>query len=84
MKDLSSPRAMWLKAVLFLVIGLASSLLIFMHTPTWSVALLLPLTIWAFCRSYYFGFYVLEKYVDPSCRYSGLLSLARHILRRRM
>jgi hypothetical protein len=43
----------------------------------------LVVAIWAFCRAYYFAFYVVEHYVDPTYRYSGLLSLVRHALRKR-
>lgn len=39
-------------------------------------AVLLALSIWGFCRAYYFAFYVIEKYVDPEFRFSGLLSFA--------
>ena len=35
-------------------------------------ALFLALTIWAFCRAYYFAFYVIEHYVDPGFKYAGL------------
>jgi hypothetical protein len=45
--------------------------------------LLLGLTIWAFCRAYYFCFYVLEHYADSNFKYSGLLDLARYLLNRR-
>jgi hypothetical protein len=41
------------------------------------------LAIWAFCRAYYFAFYVLEKYVDPQYRFAGLWSVFRHILNRK-
>jgi hypothetical protein len=44
---------------------------------------LLIIAVWAFCRFYYFAFYVIEHYVDPSYRYSGLASFARYLIRRR-
>src|SRR5437899_12245421 len=34
----------------------------------------LALAIWCFCRFYYFAFYVIEHYVDPAYRFSGLWS----------
>lgn len=83
MKDLHSTKLMWLKAILLLAIGLIAVALVWLETPTWKCALLLALAIWAFCRAYYFGFYVLEKYVDPQFRYSGLGSLLRYIFRHR-
>ncbi len=79
MRDLSNPRLIWLKAILFLIIGLTSAGLLWSETLTLKTALLLALTIWAFCRAYYFAFYVLEKYVDPQFRFAGLWSLIRHV-----
>ncbi|MEW6160942.1 MAG: hypothetical protein AB1813_26230, partial [Verrucomicrobiota bacterium] len=63
MKDLRDSRWMFLKAGLFLVIGSSSALLLFLDRPTLGTALLLLLVIWAFCRAYYFAFYVIERYV---------------------
>lgn len=73
---------MWTKAILFVVIGLSSSALILIELLTLRVFALLCLAIWSFCRAYYFVFYVIERYVDPSFRYSGLFSLIRHLLTR--
>ena len=83
MRDLQSHRLMWMKAFLFLAIGLIASALILLECPEWRVLLLLALAIWAFCRAYYFAFYVLEHYVDPSFRYAGLFALARHWLNKK-
>jgi hypothetical protein len=82
MRDLQSPRLMWLKGMLFLLIGLGSAGLVWAEAPSLKCVLLLVLAIWAFCRAYYFAFYVLEKYVDPGFRFAGLWSLVRYILRR--
>ncbi len=83
MKDLTDPRWIKLKGVLFLLLGIFSALLIFLEQPTFKLAALLGLCIWAFCRSYYFAFYVLQHYVDPGFRFSGLWSAARYLLSRR-
>jgi hypothetical protein len=79
MRDLRSPRLIWAKAILFLVIGLMASGLILFEAPNVLVLVLLAITVWAFCRAYYFAFYALERYVDPSYRFSGLISLARYV-----
>ncbi len=50
---------------------------------TWKDALLLGMTVWCFCRFYYFAFYVIEKYVDPAYRFSGLWSFARYLCQSR-
>jgi hypothetical protein len=83
MKDLKSPAALWLKGGLFLVIGSAASGLLLAEAGSLKVALLLALAVWSFCRAYYFAFYVLEKYVDPGYRFSGLCSFASYVLHAR-
>jgi hypothetical protein len=83
MRDLRSTRLLWTKAVLFLSIGFVSCGLILLEAPELYVLLLLALAVWSFCRAYYFAFYVLERYVDPSYRFSGLFSLARHLWKKR-
>jgi hypothetical protein len=45
-----------------------------------ATAVYLALMIWAFARAYYFAFYVVEKYIDDSYRFSGLTSFVRHLL----
>ena len=82
MRDVKSARLIWFKATLFLLLGIGSGALVLVEAPTWKVGLLLVLTIWACCRAYYFAFYVLERYVDLGYRFSGLLSLARYLLRK--
>ena len=51
--------------------------------PSWRLAGLLAIAIWAFCRAYYFAFYVVERYIDPTFRFAGLASLVRYALRNR-
>ncbi len=83
MGDLQSHRWMWVKAILFVVIGLVASALILMELPDGRILLLLLLAIWAFCRAYYFAFYVIEKYIDPSFRFAGLISVLRYLANKR-
>jgi hypothetical protein len=80
MRELTSGRAIVIKGILFLLLGLLSSLLLVLEHPTVRLLVLLLLTVWSFCRFYYFAFYVMERYVDSSYRFSGLFSLARHFL----
>ena len=51
--------------------------------PDFQLAILMVIAIWAFCRAYYFAFYVIEHYFDPSYRFAGLGSFVRYALRRR-
>jgi hypothetical protein len=82
MKDLT-PRWIIVKAVLFLILGVAAVALILYGNPDWRTAVLLAVAIWSFCRLYYFAFYVIEKYVDPAYKFSGLISFLKYCLRRR-
>ena len=41
---------------------------------------LLAIVVWAFCRAYYFAFYVIEKYVDPSYRFAGIIDFVRYAI----
>ena len=83
MRDLQSSKLIWLKGWLFLLLGLASAALVFLEAPSLKVALLLVLAVWCFCRAYYFAFYVLERYVDPGFKFSGLGSFVAYLLRRK-
>lgn len=81
MKDLSSPSWIKLKGALFLLLGIAAAALLWLEHPTLKAALLLALAIWCFCRAYYFAFYVIEHYVDPNYKFSGLGSFVAYLLR---
>lgn len=83
MPDIKSPRVLWLKFALFIFLGLlASGLILYLHGSL-QTAVLLAIAIWAFCRAYYFAFYVIERYIDPTYRFAGLMSLVRYALRNR-
>jgi hypothetical protein len=83
MKDLTSATWIKVKGLLFLLLGLAAATLLILESPSWKVAGLLALAIWCFCRCYYFAFYVIEKYVDPGYKFSGLWSFAGYLMKRR-
>ena len=83
MRDLTNPFWIKCKGALFLFMGLlAAGLLLFEH-PSLIDAGLLAICIWGFCRAYYFAFYVIERYVDPGYRFSGLGSFLRYWWRKR-
>ena len=83
MTDLTNPRWIWTKGVLFLVLALAASGLLVIESTSLEVAALLAVSVWASCRFYYFAFYVIEHYLDPTYRFSGLISVLRYVLRNR-
>jgi hypothetical protein len=83
MQDLTSSMWIKVKGLLFLLIGIVAAVLLYLDNPAWKTALLLALAIWSFCRFYYFAFYVIEKYVDPTYKFSGLIAFARYLFGRR-
>ena len=83
MGDLSNPRLIILKGLLFLAGAVLASVLILLRHPSWQIGLLLAVAIWCSARFYYFAFYVIERYVDKGHKFSGLWSAAAYLLRRR-
>lgn len=79
--DLQNSKWMYLKAGLFVLIGLCCFFLVWIEAPSLRTAFLLLLMIWAFARAYYFAFYVIEKYIDREYRFSGLGSFFRYLWR---
>lgn len=77
--DIKNPKILKLKGILFLLLGLVAAGYILVLYPDWIVLVLLIICIWAFCRFYYFAFYVLEHYADPNFRYAGLLDLMGYL-----
>ena len=74
---------MYLKTTLLLLAGSLASLLLIARSPSLITCALVAIAVWAFCRAYYFAFYVVERYVDPGYRFSGLASFARYLWNRR-
>lgn len=81
--DLTHPGWIKIKGILFLVLGLSSAGLLIAEHPDLKTAALFAISIWAFCRFYYFAFYVIEHYVDPSYRFAGLWDFGRYLVRSR-
>ena len=77
MKDITDPRWIKVKGILFLAVGMLSAALLIYEHPEIRVGLLLAISVWCFCRFYYFAFYVIQHYVDSSYRFSGLWSFFR-------
>ncbi len=83
MGDLKSAKLMYLKGALLLLAALLASALLIAEKPTLRVVVLLCIAVWGFCRAYYFAFYVIEHWIDPSRRYAGLWDFATRGLERR-
>lgn len=81
--DLKSPFWIYLKGFLFLFGGALGGGLLLLEHATWKNALLLGMTVWCFCRFYYFAFYVIEHYLDGEFKFAGLGSFVWYVFTRR-
>ena len=81
-RDLESRTWLVAKGVLFLVLVVACAALLWVESRSARTAFLLAVLVWSSARFYYFLFYVLEKYVDPSLRYAGVGALLAALVRR--
>ena len=79
MTDLKSKPLIVFKGVLFLAVAVISFALLLLDSPGIRTAALALLLVWASCRFYYFLFYALEKYVDPTYCYAGIWALLKSI-----
>ena len=80
--DITNPKLLYCKASLFLLMGTISAALILLDHPTLKIAALLLIAIWSFARCYYFIFYVIQHYIDPTYKFAGLTSFLRYLLSR--
>lgn len=78
--DIKNPWLLHAKGTLFIVLGLVSAGLLFWEQPTLKTAVLLGVTIWAFCRFYYYLFYVLERYLGREKRFAGVFDAVVFLL----
>jgi hypothetical protein len=82
-REITSRSLLLTKAVLFVVLGAIAAGLLLARSPELASVLLLAICVWAFARAYYFLFYVIEHYVDPAFKYSGIGSALRYLVTRR-
>jgi hypothetical protein len=80
--DLKSPHLIHAKGFLFFLLGLIGVFGILVESPHLRTVVLLGVTIWAFCRFYYYLFYVLERYLGKTTPYTGLLDAIRFIFKK--
>src|SRR5690349_15399919 len=73
--DITSPRLLVVKGVLFVVLGALASMLMAIGVVAglewWTVLIVHAVAVWAWCRAYYFAFYVLERYAGAG-PYAGV------------
>lgn len=82
-RDIQSKPLLHAKGLLFLFAGLVAVTGLLLESPHLRTAALLAIAVWAFCRFYYYLFYVLENYAGRERRYAGLLDALRYLLTHR-
>ena len=55
--DIKSPRLLWIKGALFVLLGGLAGTLLLVESPSLCNGVLLATCVWAFCRAYYFAFF---------------------------
>lgn len=83
MGDIKNHRLIIAKGLLFVLLGILASVLLLIRVPSMTNAVLHAIAVWAFCRFYYFAFYVIERYVDPDYKFAGLGSFVAYLVRSR-
>ena len=81
LKDINKVWLLYLKAFLLFLTGFISSILLVLLNFNFKTIVLLLLAIWGFCRAYYFAFYVIQHYVDPNYKFSGLIDFAKYSIK---
>jgi len=83
MTDLTNPRWIVAKGILFAVLALMSGAGVVFDDDPWHELALLLICVWSACRFYYFLFHVLERYVGVEGRYAGIGDLLTRLWRSR-
>jgi hypothetical protein len=76
-------KLIYLKGILFLIIGIVGFLYCLLLNFSIFFFFMLVLTIWAWCRLYYFMFYVITKYVDPDYKFSSIFNFLQYLMRKK-
>ncbi len=84
MNDIKDPRLLWIKGGLFVLLGSLAFGLVILQSGSITVTVAALIAIWAFCRAYYFAFYVVEHYIDGEYRFAGLTSVFYYWRRERI
>ena len=82
MADIKKVWLLYLKGFLLFLTGFISSVILILSSFNFKTIVLLLLAIWGFCRAYYFAFYVIQHYVDPNYKFSGLVDFAKYSLKK--
>ncbi len=80
LSDIKSPWLIHLKGALFVLLGVLAASLLIAQLPTLKTVALLCVAVWAFCRFYYYLFYVLDRYLGREKRFAGVFDAIHYLL----
>ncbi len=80
-QDIQSKWLLHAKGWLFLFLGLFAIFGILLESPHLKTVALLLIATWAFCRFYYYLFYVLEHYAGRDQSYAGIFDALKYLIR---
>ena len=83
LKDIKNKDLIVFKGLMFLLLGILASAILIAFVPRFEIIALLAIAVWAFCRFYYFAFYVIENYVDSDHKFDGLYAVLAYIAKRK-
>jgi hypothetical protein len=81
--DIKSSRLLYIKAFLFLFLGIGSAVGLIIRSPDWETIFLVAAAVWGFSRFYFFAFYVLENYIDDDYKFSSLSHFVVYIMQKK-
>ncbi len=76
--DLPKPWIL-IKAILFLVILALCTFIILTTNDLFAETVAVAILMWSSARLYYFCFYVIHTYLDPTFKFTGIVSALRWI-----
>jgi len=80
--DITTAWLIHAKGVLFVLLGTLAAALLVAEMPTLKTVALLAVTVWAFCRFYYYLFYVLDRYLGRDKPFAGVVDALCFLLRK--
>jgi hypothetical protein len=81
--DIKDKRLIVAKGILFCLLGLVAIAFNLLLENIYLRLFTAAISIWSFCRFYYFLFYALHNYVNPELKYSGLFAVMTSLLKKR-
>ena len=80
---LKNTKLIYFKALLFFLIGIVGLIYCLIINNIFYLFSMLVVTIWAWCRLYYFMFYVITNYIDQEYRFSSIFNFIQYLIKKK-